>query len=81
MSRLYQNVVINHKALARLRAFPKITPALVEQIIQLKLSALHVNDIMEDTGASITTIDQVWAAYRKANPNTPRLYTRPRSTK
>jgi hypothetical protein len=79
--RVRHSVVINRKAAARLRSFPKVTPALVEQIIQLKLSALHTNDIMEDTGASITTIDQVWAAYRKANPNTPRLYTRPRSTK
>jgi len=79
--RVRHSVVINHKAAARLRSFPKVTPALVEQIIQLKLSSLHVNDIMEDTGASSYTIDRVWAAYRKANPNTPRLYTRPRSTK
>lgn len=69
------NLVINPKAAKNVKPQKKATDALRKQIIAMKLEKRLSADIVAETGASESIIQNTWKEYRAANPGTAGIPT------
>jgi len=69
------NLVVNPKAAKNVKPQRKATDALRKQIIAMKLAKRLSADIVAETGASESIIQNTWKEYRKANPDAAKVPT------
>ena len=69
------NLIINPNAARTLKPMKKASEALRQRIVTMKLAKALSADIVAETGASESIIQNAWKEYRFANPGTAGIPT------